>query len=480
MADPSGPSNQVLVDSFFADDSFGFFNKRTAREVGINAAVYLAALVSKRKYFSQRNQLTEEGEFFNNQEDMNYATTLDNHRQSECIAILCFKGFISVKKKGLPARNFFVIHDEAIIRSLFLEPSASIAVIGHHDHLSTEGGSEPGSDTDSDRTSRSLVNGRADHFNNNKNNTNPASKEAEGFRDETRLDPELPSTPKTFIRLNRRTPIQQVRYGGVYNADPSIRLTPPVLEVLEYWHDAGLYEPGQETKTFRDGVKKIKGLLRGTLFKQKYTTDDIRVSIENFRLAALSDEYLPPAGRQKEIFRRLPIGQFIFAQFSKNGNRSQFQKYHQSPPSRCDKFNGTIEDLAPTFTAALKEIYEREVLGDIRPDYSRKEENQFRQTAERFISFKKANREKIRGIIDDLEGAKAVFEAVSKDKRGDVKDLTPGWFCSDETWNRRFPSYLNSQGYLLDAGGSGFDMYRWVSEEDKNRRAKKAGEDDED
>lgn len=96
-------------------------NKEIARAVGLDAALLLSDLISKRQYFLLNGDLTE-GWFFNTQSNIELDTTLSEFQQRKAISKLVGKGFISVEKKGLPARYHFMINDDLLLN--FLTTSA--------------------------------------------------------------------------------------------------------------------------------------------------------------------------------------------------------------------------------------------------------------------------------------------------------------------------------------------------------------------
>lgn len=92
-------------------------NKKIARNVGLDAALLLSDLISKRQYFYQNGDLVD-GWFFNTQENIEIDTSLSEFQQRKAHNALSKAGFLSVKKMGIPARNFFYIHDDMLLKYL--------------------------------------------------------------------------------------------------------------------------------------------------------------------------------------------------------------------------------------------------------------------------------------------------------------------------------------------------------------------------
>jgi hypothetical protein len=93
-------------------------NKKLAREVGIEAAILLSDLVSKREYFIMNKDISINDWFFNTAENIELDTTLTAHKQRNAIQILCEKGYLELKLMGLPAKNHFKINDVQLLKNL--------------------------------------------------------------------------------------------------------------------------------------------------------------------------------------------------------------------------------------------------------------------------------------------------------------------------------------------------------------------------
>jgi hypothetical protein len=96
--------------------AFLILNKELARQIGLKAAVLLADLISKEEYFIA-NGMTD-GWFFNTENNIEQDTTLNAYNQRKCIKILKQKNLIAVKRKGIPAKQFFKINEEQVLQIL--------------------------------------------------------------------------------------------------------------------------------------------------------------------------------------------------------------------------------------------------------------------------------------------------------------------------------------------------------------------------
>tara|TARA_R110002012_G_scaffold57304_1_gene147590 strand:+ start:1335 stop:1952 length:618 start_codon:yes stop_codon:yes gene_type:complete len=96
--------------------AFIVLNKELARQVGLKEAILLADLISKEEYFIS-NGMTD-GWFFNTEANIQKDTTLTSYQQRKCIKTLKEKQLIEVKRKGIPAKQYFKINEELVVKFL--------------------------------------------------------------------------------------------------------------------------------------------------------------------------------------------------------------------------------------------------------------------------------------------------------------------------------------------------------------------------
>lgn len=109
----------MIIDLLRSDGSI-VVNKRLAKAIGIDAAIMYSELISKEKYFADRDQLTDDGFFFNTVENMQEDTTLSKDKQLKAIKVLVKEGLIRHENRGLPRKRYFKVikNEENIIRVL--------------------------------------------------------------------------------------------------------------------------------------------------------------------------------------------------------------------------------------------------------------------------------------------------------------------------------------------------------------------------
>ena len=96
--------------------AFLVVNKSLAKQIGLKETVLLADLISKEEYFIA-NGMTD-GWFFNTEANIEADTTLTPFQQRKCLKTLKKYGIIETKRKGVPAKQFFKINEELVVKFL--------------------------------------------------------------------------------------------------------------------------------------------------------------------------------------------------------------------------------------------------------------------------------------------------------------------------------------------------------------------------
>jgi len=109
---------QELSHSTLSQDAFLMVNKKIIHALGdLNSAVLLSDLISKEKYFKNRNQLFD-GWFFNTQENVKLDTGLSEYQWRKSLQLLESKGIIKTKNKGMPMTKHYQINHDLISQIL--------------------------------------------------------------------------------------------------------------------------------------------------------------------------------------------------------------------------------------------------------------------------------------------------------------------------------------------------------------------------
>ena len=99
-----------------SSSAFIVLNKELSRQVGLKEAILLADLISKEEYFIA-NGMTD-GWFFNTEANIEKDTTLTPYQQRKCLKTLKTNLVLETKRKGIPAKQYFKINEQQVIKLL--------------------------------------------------------------------------------------------------------------------------------------------------------------------------------------------------------------------------------------------------------------------------------------------------------------------------------------------------------------------------
>lgn len=100
-------------------------NKNLARNIGINETILYSELASKYLYFKNKDQLTEDGYFFNTIDNMEFDSCLSEGQQRRALIKLINIGLIKLKYTGIPKKRYFKIVDDMTLLNQLLSQNNS-------------------------------------------------------------------------------------------------------------------------------------------------------------------------------------------------------------------------------------------------------------------------------------------------------------------------------------------------------------------
>ena len=204
--------------------------------------------------------------------------------------------------------------------------------------------------------------------------------------------------------------------------------------------------PAETTKSYKKAIRKVNGLLRGTLFKKKFSVDDIKLGITKLNMMAFDDLYEPSKPAAKQYLQKLSLVNFIDNKFSTNGDRSLFLKYKDSEPR---PIRNLIKDEYPVDTNTFKIVFAEKFLRGKQRQWSPHEENCFRLAAIKMHDFMKVNGKYCDGWLMQTT-RKIALELCEALKENTSTTITPGFLSSDRTWDYKFPQYLERVAIMHD------------------------------
>lgn len=103
------------------------FNRLIAHSIGAVETIIYFALISKCRYWEQKNQLIDDEWFFSTVCDLQESTTFGRHQQKKAIDKLIDLGLIKSETKGIPAKRCFMIVDDSNLLYSIIEDGKRIS-----------------------------------------------------------------------------------------------------------------------------------------------------------------------------------------------------------------------------------------------------------------------------------------------------------------------------------------------------------------
>ena len=110
--------DQEIVLSTFSKEAFYLVNKKSIRIIGILPTIFLTDLISKHKYFLNKNTLDSDGFFFSEQIYIEEETGVSKYEQRKAVTILEDLGVLETKRTGIPQRIWYRINYSTIITKI--------------------------------------------------------------------------------------------------------------------------------------------------------------------------------------------------------------------------------------------------------------------------------------------------------------------------------------------------------------------------
>jgi len=260
------------------------------------------------------------------------------------------------------------------------------------------------------------------------------------------LEAETKPKPTLNLRGSLSDSLRQKSQELDRSPPPTEAIIPDTIRpFIKLWVESGGIQHGVLTKTLKEGVKGLKQLRRGIFFKDKpefetvngrLTMGQWEMVLENYR-KALSPEYQPI---QKGMLK-VSLPNFLYNPFAKTlQGKSWLLHFMAEEPER------KTPERFPDMTKALIKAFGREYLNneDYKPNPS--EMDRFILGANRLGLFFVKNQRKMSPHfrLTDYKKAQLVVRAV-KSGLGKNTIMTPGFLCSNLTFDIRLPTYLKEQ-----------------------------------
>ena len=234
----------------------------------------------------------------------------------------------------------------------------------------------------------------------------------------------------------------------------------PEYQVFLKWQSMGkpLTKHKVNSQVTLRGVKEAKKKLKGC------SVDDICLKIETYyNLLVSPDSLLNPnvPGHVVGFEEFFHINDYNRNRMIKNGTDLKVESWFdecdpdKDPSSKFLNPKREILNGFPAVTETIREIYVEKVLGGVKPrHWNNREESGFRMAGNRLVKFFRDMDGKV-FLTEEERRFPAllvpyIFSALDKELKGNFSLVTPGWLCSDTTFNRRLPAYLYEQAMITN------------------------------
>lgn len=110
--------SEDLALQIFSSDSYLVVNKNLLQELGPNLAIYICNIVDKYRYFKEVGQVQDDGSFVLSYEDQIVQTGMSKYDLRAAKIYFKEHGIIETYRQGMPAKEYFVVHINTLVKSL--------------------------------------------------------------------------------------------------------------------------------------------------------------------------------------------------------------------------------------------------------------------------------------------------------------------------------------------------------------------------
>ena len=380
-------------------------NIKLIKIYGINTALFISHIVSKYNYFKKNNMINEEGYFYNIKDQIEEETSLTSTVQYRITKKLIENKILKVKKRGLPAKNYYKID--------FIKLASVLNTDSHFKCKSLD-------------IYKSKINNIKDN-----NTKNSSSKEEESKQACQLIIPKLINRKKLRRALKETTnPITDKK----------------VQKAIEYWNTKGKPFPRhtiQNSKIIKSINKKLKKKIR----KNNLSLSKIIEAIDtyyNFITSPLTVHSKPFNMSQFLLF-----DQYQYSKQNKVEINSWFDECLKGKDYLFKTYGKYVKNNNPELTEKIWTLWKKNSL-KVNKDIPYMENN-FRIAADKLVSFINENNSRIK--LNKIEKnplmfVNYLFGAALNGGGGDTDRMRPGSISNNYFFDEILPTYLKKRGLM--------------------------------
>lgn len=231
---------------------------------------------------------------------------------------------------------------------------------------------------------------------------------------------------------------------------PNHREDPPcpkkIKAFIDCWNSFPVRKHLKEgTITYSNAVDHIRMFIRGTFYNslpvdkkfkgRKFSLEDFRLSISRFANRITNPSIYP---KNKNALKSMSISDFLYNE-KLHTNKSYFLLCLENENQKI------VFDKNPELTSEITKVLQSTT--GKRYNSSITESSKLELSSDRLHKYFIKNQSRLNGrFYSNKMKATVLVEAVLFDNHGG--DITPGWLCSNETFNRRLPDYCEEHVWV--------------------------------
>lgn len=416
--------------------------------IGSNSTILLSFLLRKERYFEDREELTEDGFFYNTINDIEQFTHLSRYKQDYCIERLKEFNLIETDLRGLPAKKYFKIN-----------------------HLELANKFVGNSQTSLSETRKQVC--RKLTLTNKAITNNPcicASHNSVLLRKKKFLVKQEEPKRELLKKGIEETLAQNSEERKEKEKEKlSCVITFDMQQIIDYWVSKNLPFHREGTKTYAHAMNNLHSLFKGTLFNgmsdktkhnRKFSVNEIKTGIDNFVLAGYNLDYQPV---NKKFLQSVSFVNFFYTSFpcAREEDKSPFLKYLLKKPERITESKiYAVKDANPQASKIIENWYRKTFVGNRDQSFSLKNKNDIVYSVIELAKFYEENKSKIlfeshKRLYNQNDPicflalqVTRLFDKMLRNEDNLYLILTTSWIKSEKTIKERLPAFLMSESMM--------------------------------
>lgn len=233
--------------------------------------------------------------------------------------------------------------------------------------------------------------------------------------------------------------------------NPIVNIPLAIQPYIELWEEFGFRKHGRNTAILKDSVSVLKKMLAGVFFEDKPGYEEYefyRLGLEDFKTSLTNFKKRFDMRYKPENKNTLPqdLKTFLY-----NPNAKVYKSHFiQNLKNEPRQIKTKREDKHSQLTEILVSEFGKQILGnDNYKPINEVDWNKFTMASERLAGFFDRHKDRYNGTsLNALRMSGLLISSIKKDV-GNSMTISPGFLCSNKTFEERLPRYLKEQAIIL-------------------------------